>query len=404
MNRIKRWTAFAAALLLLLPGSRGLAEVTAERKEDQRHRVTEITWKDEQGNPASGPDGYTTVRYEYDHNKTTEKYFDSDGFPYEMPGGYYGLAVTRDSFLRIVEYLGINGKLTLTRMGYAKTETRTFSFGPERYVLYYGEDGRLVTVPSLGYAQSETLATGKTLTGRIYKDEKGNRVDIPAGYAAMLKKMNRSKQVIQIWYEHADTTPATGPDGWSRSEITRDGNNKGRITAIQYFDEQGNLTDAGGFAREEYEYSKDGLVTVGRFNALGSRIPFGGEAVKVARKMKGDLILEETFLNEAGDPTELPAGYAGVRYTYNTAGQLELTQYLDTAGAKTTCHQGYSAIREAWDLNGQLLSRSYLDAGGAPVNHNISGISEERYEYDPDGRILAVRQFDADGNPVNSVP
>lgn len=401
MNRIRRWTAIAAALLLLMPAGRGLAEVTAVKQEDQRHRVTEITWKDEQGNPAAGPEGYATVRYEYDHNKTTEKYFDEEGFPYEMPGGYYGRAVTRDSFLRIVEYLGINGKLTQTRMGYAKTETRTFSFGPDRYVLYYGADGRLVIVPSLGYAQSETLATGKTLTGRIYKDEKGNRIDIPAGYAAMLKKMNRSKQVILIWYEHADTTPATGPDGWSRCEITRDGNNKGRITAIQYLNEQGNLTDAGGFAREEYEYSKDGLVTVGRLDAQGNRIPFGGEAVKVSRKMKGDLILEETFLNDAGEPAELPDGYAGISYTYNADGLLELTQYLDTAGAKTYCRQGYSAVRETRNVNGQLLSRCYLDANGQPVNHNISGVSEERYEYDEDGRITAVRQYDADGAALN---
>ena len=49
MNRIRRMTAWAAAVLLLLaPGIRAGAEVTAE-KQTERGRVTEITWKDENG-------------------------------------------------------------------------------------------------------------------------------------------------------------------------------------------------------------------------------------------------------------------------------------------------------------------------------------------------------------------
>ena len=54
MNRIRRMTAWAAAVLLLLaPGIRAGAEVTAE-KQTERGRVTEITWKDENGNITAG--------------------------------------------------------------------------------------------------------------------------------------------------------------------------------------------------------------------------------------------------------------------------------------------------------------------------------------------------------------
>ena len=179
MNRIRRMTAWAAAVLLLLaPGIRAGAEVTAE-KQTERGRVTEITWKDENGNITAGPEGYATVRYEYEYQKTTERYYDAEGFPYETAGGYYGRVISTDSFLVITDYIGINGKLTNTKMGYARVERRTFMFGLERFTIFYDENGKTVIVPSLGYAQVETLASGKTMTGRIYKDEKGEKMEKP---------------------------------------------------------------------------------------------------------------------------------------------------------------------------------------------------------------------------------
>ena len=399
MNRFRRMTAWAAAVMLLLaPGIMARAEITAE-KQTERGRVTEITWKDENGNVTAGPEGYATVRYEYAYQKTTETYYDAEGFPYETAGGYYGRIVSTDSFLVVTEYIGINGKPVNTKMGYARVERRSFMFGAERFTIFYDESGRTVIVPSLGYAQVETLATGKTLMGRIYKDEKGDRIDTPAGYAAMLKKMNRDHLVIREWYEHADASPATGPDGWSRCEILRDPNNKGRITAIEYYDEAGALTDAGGYAREEYDYAKGGLEITSRYDKAGNRISYGGGAVSVRRKTKEDLLQEEMYLDDAGEPTTLPEGYAGIKYSYNKDGQLELTQYLDTAGEKTTGTMGYSAIRQTWDVDGRLLTRNYLDENGQAVN-NAAGFSEERFEYDEEGRITGSRKYDAAGNPA----
>ena len=135
MNRIRRIAAWAAAALLLVtPGIQAVAEVTADKTES-RGRVTEINWRDENGNLAAGPEGYATVKYEYGYNKTTETYYDAEGFPYETAGGYYGRIVSLDSFLVVTEYIGINGKPVNTRMGYARVERRTFMFGPERFTI-----------------------------------------------------------------------------------------------------------------------------------------------------------------------------------------------------------------------------------------------------------------------------
>ena len=391
------WT--AAGLLLLTPGIRALAEVTAEKTES-RGRVTEINWKDENGNLTAGPYGYATVRYEYAYQKTTETYYDAEGFPYETAGGYYGKTISTDSFLVNTEYLGISGKPVNTKTGFAKVERRTFMFGAERFTVFYDETGRTAIVPALGYAQAETLASGKTLTGRIFKDEAGNRIDSKDGYAAMLKKMNRNRHIIRIRYEHADESPATGPDGWSRCEIKRDPDNDERISEKEFYDEAGNLTDAGGYAREEYLYKGNTVITT-RYNAAGGIVSPGGDAVSVQRLIKNDLVMEETWLDAGGEPILMPEGYAGAAYTYNRNGQLEMTQYLDQAGEKTACTMGYCTVYQTWDQDGNLLSRSYLDGEGRAVN-NTAGISEERFVYDEEGRMTGVLTFDAGGAPVSA--
>ena len=404
MNRIQRWTALAAAALMLLaPFAGSMAEVTAEKTE-MHGKVKQITWKDENGTVTAGPEGYAEVRYSYDKNDTTEMYFDAEGAPYQTAGGYSGRTVTKDGRGNIsaVAYLDEKGKLTLNSLGYAKVMYKHFTSKEEREVIYCGADGKTpVIVPSLGYAQMETKHRGNMFIGREYKDAKGNPIDIPAGYAEVKIQLSKKGNMpIKTQYLHADNSPATGPDGWSTCTMERD--DKGRLLKAEYYDVQGYLTQAGGCAGEEYKYGKNGVVTVNRFDTEGNRIPYDGAAVSVRRKMKGDTVLEETFLDEAGEPVALSAGYTMVSYTYDADGNLETTQYHDADGNKIACKQGYSAIRETRNAEGQLVSRQYLDISGQPVNNKVSGVSEERYEYDEAGRLTGVQKVDSQGNLVVS--
>lgn len=402
MNRIRRITAWTAAILLLIPALGSRAEVTAERTVS-RGKVTEITWKDENGSVTAGPEGYATVRYTYAGMKTSERYFDEKGFPYETQGGYFGLDITRDGRKNIsqIEYIGINGKPVENSLGYAVMKASHYSFNAEHTSAFFAANGKTpVLVPSLGYAQVENEYNGMTQVGRYYRDEKGNPVDIPAGYATVLYSLSRKqKGIVRIRYLHADESPATGPDGWSESVIERD--DKGRPVKIQYKDEQGNLTDRGGCAWEEHRYGNGGLDTLTRYSAAGEKIPYEGSAVSVRRKMKGEQVLEETYLNEAGEAATLQAGYAGISYSYNGAGQLVTTQYLDANGGKTVCREGYAGIRNTWDKDsGNLISTVRLDLAGQAVNSSVTGVCEERYEYDEAGRLTAVKKYDAAGRQI----
>ena len=403
MNRIQRWTALAmAALLLLAPFAGSLAEVTAEKTE-ARGKVTEITWKNENGTVTAGPEGYAVIRYTYKGSDTTENYYGADGEPYQTGGGYYGRIVTKDGRNNIsaVSYIGKNGELTVNTLGYAKVLYKHFTSKEEREVIYCGADGKTpVMVPSLGYAQMETKHRGNVFIGRVYKDPKGDPVDIPAGYASFeIQLAKKTSAPIKSWYEHADGTPATGPDGWSVCKMERD--NKGRLTKAEYFDTEGKAVQPAGYAAETYKYGKDGVVTVTRFDTAGNKVPFDGEAVSVRRIMKGEKVTEETFLNDAGEPVAASGGYITVSYTYDKNGNLTMTQYRDANGNKTTCRQGYSAIQETRNAEGQLTSRKYLDISGQPVNNNVNGVFEEIYEYDETGRLRAIQQFDATGNKLN---
>ena len=396
MKMIRGLAALAAAIVLLAAPMGGNAAGITEEKTDSNGRVTSVTWRDGNGQPAAGPEGYAEIRYEYKASGVQETYYDAEGKPFRVSGGYYGRNVVRDGKNRIksIEYLGPDGELTLNGMGYAAIGYTYVSFGEVRKMVFYGTNRKAVLVPALGYAQMENEYSGATLTKRTYMNAAGKPVDIPAGYASMKFKMKDHK-ITRIWYTHADGKPATGPDGWHKCEQVWD--TKGRISVIRFLDTNGNLTDRGGYAQEKYAYSA-GLVTVTRYDAKDAVIPVRGNAVSVRRKMDGEQILEETYLDADGNPAVLPEGYTAVSYTYGKDGQLETVQYRDAGGGRTACAAGYSAIRQEWS-GGLLQRRIRLDENGLNVN-GADGVCTEEYLYEEDGRMKEIRKYDASGNAL----
>ena len=152
--------------------------------------------------------------------------------------------------------------------------------------------------------------------------------------------MNRNRNIIRVWYEHADESAATGPDGWSRCEIRRDPDNDARINAIEFYDIAGNLTDAGGYAREEYLYKGNAVIKT-RYSSTGARVSPGGDAASVQQVIRDELVTEEMYLNEAGEPTTLPEGYTGATYAYDGNDRL-----LGAATAAVAETQGTLTVGE----------------------------------------------------------
>ncbi len=395
----RRLTALAAAVVCLVMFCAAAGAETTARETYSGSKLSRINWEDENGEAAAGPDGYAEVRYTYQGQDRTERYFDADGNPYTVRGGYAGKTVTTDGKGQVTSVIYLDGKgdKTLNALGYNRVRMTYTSFGGVRFVGYYGTGKSAVTVPSLGYATVTTEFSGKEATSRTWADASGNPVDNAQGYAVMRQKLNSKHQVIRTRFEHADGTPALCEDGWSLRVIDRDG--KGRITAVSWYDTAEKPTDRGlGYVREETEYGDD-FELVTRRAADGSLVPWYGDAVVLKRKVKDGRVVSETWMNAQRDPAEGPAGVSTTVYGYDITGRLETVRYQNAAGESALCAGGYAGYRESRDADGAVTGRTFLGVDGLPVM-TIDGYSEIRYQYDEMKQVTATRYYDLNGNQV----
>ena len=394
-------TGIAALVFCLMITLSACGEVKAVSSEENG-KIKETVWQDENGQPAAGPEGYASVRYTYKGDNTVEQYYDAEGQPYQVAGGYCGRRVTKDAKGNIIEieYLNENGQRTVNAAGYALTGITYYGFGQVRSVTYYGKNKKAVTVPSLGYASVYNEYSGKTMTSRTYKDAKGRPVDCADGYAAVKQKLNKRYQVLSIRYDHADGTPATGPDGWFRCVKDRD--EKGRLVSVKYYDANMQQTDRGaGYAWEGYSYEGDSIVRVTRYDLNDQVITDGAGVAVTIRAMKDERIAKDRFLDSEGKRTNNALGVGEILYSYDHQGSLEKVNYQDTEGKPVLCSEGYAGYRDVKDEDGATVSRTFLGTDGLPME-TPGGYSEIRYLYDETKQLSSTRYFDLNGKQIRA--
>lgn len=390
----------ALVLCMVIPFS-ALGDVTA-RNTEENGRITVTVWEDENGQPAAGPEGYASVRYTYRQKNTIEQYYDAEGKPFRVNGGYYGKRVLKDGKGNIteIEYLDEKGERTLNRQGYGLMKMFYYGFGALHSVLYYGLGKKTVVVPSLGYASVFYDYSSKTLTSITYQDDNSNPVNLAAGFASFRQKTDKRFRVISIRYDRADGSPATGPDGWYRCEKNRD--DKGRLISVKYYDENRQLTDRGaGYAWEGYAYEGDSIVRVTRYDLKSEQVSDQAGVTTTVREMKDERIVRERFLDKNGNRVVNGLGVGEIQYSYDVSGALEKVTYRDIEGNPVRCSMGYAGYRDTRDEDGATVSRTYLNTDGTPVEI-AGGYSEVRYFYDDTKVLAATRYYDLSGKQVRA--
>lgn len=399
--RTKRILTVITAITLCITAASAAGEIHSKDIESNG-KVIETVWLDDNGQPATGPEGYTTVRYTYKRELTTEEYLDADGQPVQASGGYYRKAVTRDGKGNVIqiEYQDQKGERVLNRWGYAAVTMSYTGFGAVKLVTYTGLNKRAVTVPSLGYASVLTQYSNKTMTSKTFRDEKGKPVDNVQGFAVIRQKLNKRYQVLSTRYDHADGSPATGPDGWFRCVKDRD--DQGRVTAVSYYDVNSQLTDRGaGYAQEKYAYEGNNIVKLTRCDAAGGVITDASGVATLVREMKDDRIIRESFLDSEGKRTNNSLGVGGILYSYDQRGGIEKVMYQDTEGNPALCTGGYAGYHDTKDEDGVTVSRIFLGTDGLAAE-TPGGYSEIRYFYNEFKQLTSTRYYDLNGKQVQA--
>lgn len=403
--KAKRIPAVIAAILTCaLISACALAEVHPENNE-ANGKIKETVWKDDAGQITAGPDGYAMISYNYKGKETTEKYYDAEGRPYRTDGGYYGRTVEKEGKGRVtrIDYLDENGALTLNSMGYASVNIEYHSFGEVRMVMYKGLNRKAVIVPSLGYASVLNEYSGKIMKSRTYRDAKGNPVDNAQGYAVVrqnIKKAGGTNQVLSIRYDHADGSPAAGPDGWWRCVKDRD--EKGRLVSVKYYGVNEQLTDRGaGYAWEGYAYEGDNIVKITRYDLNDEPVADSAGVATVVQETKDGQVTRERFLDADGNRTVNELGVGEIQYGYDLQGSIEKVTYLDLEGSPVNCNKGYAGYRDTKDEDGATVTRNFLGTDGTPTD-TADGYSEIRYAYDETKAIVSIRYFDVNGQQVQT--
>ena len=378
------------------------AEVHPENTESNG-KIKETVWKDDAGQLAAGPEGYAVVRYTYKGSETTEQYYDTEGQPFEVAGGYSGRTVTKDKGnVTEIVYLDRNGKQTLNSMGYSRVSMTYFGFGDVRSITYFGLNKKPVMVPSLGYASVNNEYIGKLLKSRTYRDAKGKAVDCMQGYAIVrqnIKKVGGSNQVLSIRYYHADESNASGPDGWCRCVKERD--EKWRLISVKYYDTREQLTDRGmGYAWEEYSYDSSNVVKTTRYDLSGAVVTDEAGVATRVQEMKDDRVVREWFLDKDGNRTNNGLGVGQILYSYDYTGGIEKVTYQDTEGNTVKCSKGYAGYQDTKDEDGIVTSRVFLGTDGIAMDIPGGGYSEIRYQYDETKTLVSIRYYDVSGKQV----
>ena len=126
---MKKITAILCTLLLLAAAFCAAgAEYSTElvRNVDAKQHVVQYFHANAEGEPVPGPDGYAVIECQYEPDKpypTKIRYLDEKGKRTENPGGYAVIRMeyNQDNQVTAATFYGMDGKLTNTADGYART-------------------------------------------------------------------------------------------------------------------------------------------------------------------------------------------------------------------------------------------------------------------------------------------
>ena len=206
------------------------------------------------------------------------------------------------------------------------------------------------------------------------------------------------KDVTSTSYVNSEDTVTDAIDmGYATVQRTR--NSAGQVIEEFYLDAAGNPVERyGDYYGIAYEYN-DGDTVIRYLGADKKPMMLSSGYSAIVRTLVEGKATDYFYYDLDMQPVQCTGGYYGLHREYDEQGLNCAITYLDENRQPVICTSGYAVKTYLRDSEGTVIGERYFDAEENPVKSSL-GQYGELYQRDEQGRISQITYLGADGNPT----
>lgn len=206
------------------------------------------------------------------------------------------------------------------------------------------------------------------------------------------------KNATTTSYVNSEGTVTDAIDmGYATVQRTRD--SAGQVIEEFYLDAAGNPVERyGDYCGIAYEYN-DGDTVIRYLGADKKPMMLSSGYSAIVRTLVEGKSTDDFYHDLNMQPVQCTGGYYGLHREYDEQGLNCAITYLDENRQPVICTSGYAVKTYLRDSEGTVIGERYFDTEGKPVKSSL-GQYGELYQRDEQGRISQITYLGADGNPT----
>jgi glycopeptide antibiotics resistance protein len=206
------------------------------------------------------------------------------------------------------------------------------------------------------------------------------------------------KNATTTSYVNSEGTVTDAIDmGYATVQRTRD--SAGQVIEEFYLDAAGNPVERyGDYCGIAYEYN-DGDTVIRYLGADKKPMMLSSGYSAIVRTLVEGKATDDFYYDLNMQPVQCTGGYYGLHREYDEQGLNCAITYLDENRQPVICTSGYAVKTYLRDSEGTVIGERYFDTEGKPVKSSL-GQYGELYQRDEQGRISQITYLGADGNPT----
>lgn len=206
------------------------------------------------------------------------------------------------------------------------------------------------------------------------------------------------KNATTTSYVNSEGTVTDAIDmGYATVQRTRD--SAGQVIEEFYLDAAGNPVERyGDYCGIAYEYN-DGDTVIRYLGADKKPMMLSSGYSAIVRTLVEGKATDDFYYDLNMQPVQCTGGYCGLHREYDEQGLNCAITYLDENRQPVICTSGYAVKTYLRDSEGTVIGERYFDTEGKPVKSSL-GQYGELYQRDEQGRISQITYLGADGNPT----